>query len=190
MWNIHDRWAIFISGRGSNLQALLDLSEGPRIALVVSSSPKALGLVKAKRAGVRTLVLDSKIDWESLHRRFQSERINKIFLLGFMKIIPEQFVALWSKKILNIHPSLLPQFVGLHALEKSYESKADIGVTVHEVIADLDAGPHVLQRKVLRGNELNHVDFKDCAMRVSFCEHQMVRESFLKWGGSCVAKAK
>ncbi|HPI40917.1 MAG TPA: formyltransferase family protein [Pseudobdellovibrionaceae bacterium] len=181
MWNIHDRWAIFISGRGSNLQALLDLNEAPSVALVVSSTRKAEGLRKAQRRGVPTLVLEKNVDWMILSKKLKDLRVNKIFLLGFMKIIPFEFIKDWDQKIINVHPSLLPKYVGLHALEKSFQSNDSVGVTVHEVTADLDAGPILLQRKVIEEQQCVNIKFDDCVKRVAFTEHQMVRETFLKW---------
>lgn len=181
MWNIHDRWAIFISGRGSNLQSLLDLMERPAIKLVLSSSPKAVGLKKAQRMGIQTRILDSKIQWEVVHEELKQFKINKIFLLGFMKIIPESFIQKWTDQILNIHPSLLPKYVGLHAMERSYEDHSAMGPTIHQVIADLDAGSILRQREILDGSETFKFDFESCARLMTFGEHQLVRETFLKW---------
>ncbi len=181
MWNIHDRWAIFISGRGSNLQALLDLNEAPALALVVSSSASAAGLQKARRHGIATLVLEKNTDWVLLTESLKKFKVNKIFLLGFMKILPVEFVKEWDHKILNIHPSLLPKYVGLKALERSFQAKDSVGVTVHEVIPELDAGPILLQRKVMETQSLTNLKYEECVQRVAFQEHQMVRETFLKW---------
>lgn len=171
------RWAVFISGRGSNLQALLDSVEENRIVLVVSSSAQASGLVKARRMGVPTVVLRKKIDWVQLDQELRKYSVNRIFLAGFMKLIPASFVNAWDGKVLNVHPSLLPAFPGLNAVSKSFESKAPMGVTVHVVTAEMDAGPIVLQKKAPRQS----LTLTDAEFLISITEQAMVREAFRRW---------
>ena len=87
------RWALFISGTGSNLNAVLDMRDHIDVAVVVSSKRNAPGLLKARRAGVPTIVLEKNINWNLLHEELLSHRVDRIFLLGFMKILPEDFVS-------------------------------------------------------------------------------------------------
>ncbi len=88
------RWALFISGQGSNMSALLDQSWDLDIACVVSSSAKAPGVARARRQGVPTLVLDSKIHWQKVCADLQRFQVTHIFLLGFLKIVPPEFLQL------------------------------------------------------------------------------------------------
>jgi phosphoribosylglycinamide formyltransferase-1 len=151
-------WALFLSGRGSTAQSALELSAEANLRLVVSSKSSAYGLKRARRAGIPTLVLDKKIDWDSLHQILIQRKIDRIFLLGFMKIVPEKFVQLWPKKIFNIHPSLLPDFKGAHGFQESFESPmAWMGVTIHEVTEGMDEGPQRLQKKVLSATEKKEI---------------------------------
>ncbi|HRO68510.1 MAG TPA: formyltransferase family protein, partial [Pseudobdellovibrionaceae bacterium] len=127
------RWAVFISGRGSNLQALLDQATVQEIRWVLSSKESAPGLLRAKRAGVPYAVLPKKIDWDELDGELRNRGITDLFLAGFMKLVPAPFVERWEGRMLNVHPSLLPAYPGLRAFEKSYEEKQEMGVTAHIV---------------------------------------------------------
>jgi folate-dependent phosphoribosylglycinamide formyltransferase PurN len=144
-------WAIFISGRGSNLCAALD-QFGDQIKCVVSTSPRAAGILRAKRAGLEILILKRPADWKDLTRELKLRRINKIFLLGFMKILPVEFINDWSASIINLHPSLLPAYPGLESIERAFLDRNDLGVTVHEVIPEVDAGKILLQKKSVSKN--------------------------------------
>ena len=132
------------------------------IALVVSSSPKAYGLLRAKRAGLRTRLtplcdaspnlqnpskVSKKIDWDALDLELRTGGITHIFLAGFMKVIPAQFVKAWTGRIINLHPSLLPSYPGLHSIERAMNDGVPIGITIHEVVAEVDAGKILLQRR-------------------------------------------
>lgn len=86
------RWALFISGQGSNMSALLDQKWDLDIALVVSSSSQAQGLSRARRSGIPTMTLDAKIDWQKLTSELQRLKVTHLFLLGFMKIVPAAFL--------------------------------------------------------------------------------------------------
>ena len=150
------RWCIFISGRGSNLSAAIEecRESGPQISLVVSSDKSAAGLARARRAGIPTIsvpLLNSsrdekpKIDWQELDLKLRSARIDAIFLLGFMKIVPASFLEKWKGRVLNLHPSLLPQFPGLRSIERAIEAGAPLGATVHVVEPKVDSGPIIKQ---------------------------------------------
>ncbi len=172
------RTAIMISGRGSNLQALLDLASSLRVSLVVSSKMSAQGLFRARRAGIQTLVLDAKIDYQKLNLEFQKRGIQKLFLAGFMKIIPASFVQQWQGHMVNVHPSLLPLYPGLSAFEKSFEEKNHMGVTLHQVTTELDAGPKLRQLRFFKKSDWaqNKLDFSEAQQRLSFTEQRLVRE--------------
>ncbi|MBX2986413.1 MAG: hypothetical protein KF802_00820 [Bdellovibrionaceae bacterium] len=176
------RWAVFISGRGSNLQALLDQLIDVDIRWVLSSKASAPGLLRARRQGIAATVLPKKIDWAELDRELRRRGIEAIFLAGFMKIIPEDFVRAWAGRMLNVHPSLLPQYPGLNALEKSYDDNAPMGVTVHVVTPEMDAGPQVFQRRALpAGAKAAGVSAREAQVRISRAEQRLVREAVRKW---------
>ncbi len=150
------RWCVFISGRGSNLAAAMEAAgeiNSNRVELVVATSESVSGCAKARRAGIPILVApcsaNGKIDWEQLSFQLERRRIDLIFLLGFMKIVPKLFIDRWEKRIVNLHPSLLPKFPGLQSIEKAYVAKDDIGVTVHLVVPEVDAGRVLKQRKTI-----------------------------------------
>lgn len=170
-------WAVFISGRGSNLQAQLDLLSDLSIRLVVSSKADAPGLLRAKRQGVPVLVLPKKIDWMLLQTELERRGVTHLFLAGFMKLIPQDFVRAWENRILNVHPSLLPAYPGLRALETSFADGADMGVTVHVVTPEMDAGPRLLQRRLRR----RPADLQEAQIEISRTEQRLVREAVLKW---------
>lgn len=152
------RVAILISGTGSNMAALLD-DMGPdhpgTPALVVSNVPGAAGLERAAARGVETAVVDHKehpdrAGFETvLQAVLTAHRVDLIALAGFMRILTPAFVSDWAGRILNIHPSLLPKYPGLHTHARALEAgDRDAGATVHEVTADLDAGPILGQIRV------------------------------------------
>ncbi len=168
-------WAIFISGKGSNLCAAID-EVGDQIKLVVTSNPKAGGILRAKRAGIEVLELKRPIDWQRLTKDLRVRGINKIFLLGFMKIIPLEFIQNWSKNIINLHPSLLPLYPGLESIRKAYEDKAEIGVSVHEVIPEVDAGRILIQKKSFRTPSYSLLKLGEVEMKVHQDEQILVRK--------------
>lgn len=174
-------WAVFISGRGSNLQALLDLGDDFDVRLVVSSKASAPGLLRAKRAGVPAFVLPKKIDWTALDRELRARRITHVFLAGFMKIVPAEFVARWENRILNVHPSLLPAHPGLNAIENSHAGDDDMGVTVHVVTPEMDAGPKLLQKCCLRGKRGGEFPLSRAQVLISRTEQRLVREAGARW---------
>jgi phosphoribosylglycinamide formyltransferase-1 len=154
------RVAILISGRGSNMTALIEAAEvkdyPAQITLVVSNRPDAPGLTRARAAGIATAVIDHTLfgeDREAFERALDGElraqRIDLVCLAGFMRRLTPWFVARWSGRMLNIHPSLLPQFKGLHTHRRALEAGAKRhGATVHFVVPEVDAGPIVAQDSV------------------------------------------
>ncbi len=176
-----ERWAIFISGRGSNLSCLLNCLQSEKIKVVVSTSEKALGVLRARRAGIPVLILPRPIQWAELDTELKRRGINRIFLLGFMRVIPEQFVEAWERRIVNLHPSLLPKYPGLDSIERSFAEQSDMGVTVHEVVAEVDAGKTILQRRCLSSQEIPEYSLSNAEFRVHIDEQRLVEEAFLRW---------
>jgi phosphoribosylglycinamide formyltransferase-1 len=177
------RWAFFISGQGTNMSALLDQKWDLDVALVVSSSGKAPGLLRAKRNGMSTYVLDKKIDWDQVLLKLNEFQVTHIFLLGFMKIVPSEFLKKWNKTILNIHPSLLPAYQGLQSIERAYSDGADIGATVHHVTAAVDAGAIVLQKKVIPSAQTKKMSLSQVEQQLHFAEYMLVRKAVEKFDG-------
>jgi len=150
---------ILISGRGSNLQAIIDATRDGRldaeIALVVSNRADAHGLDLARLAGIETLVRDHKAHpsreaYEAvLVDDLRTRGVQLVCLAGFMRLLGATFVNAFPNRILNIHPALLPAFPGLHAQRQAIEHGVRVsGATVHFVDTNLDAGPIVLQAAV------------------------------------------
>jgi phosphoribosylglycinamide formyltransferase-1 len=154
------RVAILISGRGSNMAALIAAAQTQdfpaEIAVVISNRPDALGLEKAAASGVPTVAIDSKpfgkdrAAFEAvLQRALDEHRIDLICLGGFMRLLSAEFVQRWYGRMLNIHPSLLPSFPGLDPHGQALRAGVKIsGATVHFVIPETDAGPIVMQGAV------------------------------------------
>ena len=154
------RVAILISGRGSNMTALIDAAQADgfpaEIALVISNKPDAPGLATAAKAGVETLVIESKpfgkdrAGFETvLQKALDDHQIELICLGGFMRLFTAEFVQHWYGRMLNIHPSLLPSFPGLDPHGQALRAGVKIsGATVHFVIPETDAGPIVMQGAV------------------------------------------
>lgn len=172
--------AILISGRGSTMQALLDMASQLRCVLVVSSKASAPGLWRARRQGIPTLILDKVPDYEKLDFELRRRRVDRIFLAGFMKIVPESFIRNWAGKIVNVHPSLLPAYPGLKAFEKSFEAQDDLGATLHQVTELLDAGP-VLRQKRFFNKQSAALVLKRAQTYLSICEQALVREVSKIW---------
>ena len=153
------RVAILISGSGSNMVALAR-SMGPdhpgKPVLVVSNVPDAGGLDKAAAMGIATAVVDhrpygkDRAAFEAaLNAVLEEARVELICMAGFMRILTPAFISRWQGRILNIHPSLLPKYKGLHTHARAIEAgDAEAGCSVHEVTAELDGGPVLGQARV------------------------------------------
>lgn len=151
--------AILISGRGSNMEALAHAAENPdfpaRIVSVISNRPQAEGLARAAALGLPTRTLDHR-DFSAretfdaaLNAQLQADGAQWLCLAGFMRVLTPAFIARWPGRILNIHPSLLPAFPGLHAQAQALKAgAAETGCTVHLVTPDVDAGPILAQARV------------------------------------------
>ncbi len=154
------RVAVLISGRGSNMTALIEAAKAKdypaEIVLVVSNRPEAPGLAYAREAGIATAVIDHRRfrdDREVFERALDAElsvhRVDLVCLAGFMRLLTPWLVARWSGRMLNIHPALLPQFKGLHTHRRALEAGVERhGATVHFVVPETDSGPIILQDSV------------------------------------------
>lgn len=175
------RLGILISGRGSNLQAILDAIAERRlaaeVAIVISNVESAYGLTRAASAGVSTRVLSHRgfatreaYD-AALADALRAAKVDLVCLAGFMRLLSPVFVDAFPHRILNIHPSLLPSFPGVNAQRQALEHGVKVtGVTVHLVDRDLDAGPIVMQQPV----EVRDDDTVEAlAARVLEAEHRL-----------------
>lgn len=166
--------AVFISGFGSNLEVFLQHKQKFNSIIVVSSNPKAYGLERANSHGVESLVLPKPIDWKDLQIRLEENQIDKIFCAGFMKIIPAEFIESWQGRIFNLHPSLLPNYKGLKAIERAFDAKAPIGVSIHHLTAEVDAGEVILQEVILEPRDYLELSLEQVKQKVQSLEHQLV----------------
>jgi phosphoribosylglycinamide formyltransferase-1 len=151
--------AVLISGRGSNLQALIDAAAAPgypaAIVLVLSNRPDAAGLDRATAAGIATAVVDhtrfaerAGFD-EELDRTLRAHGVELICLAGFMRLLTRGFVEAWADRMINVHPSLLPAFKGLHTHARALAAGVRFtGCTVHFVRPEMDEGPIIVQAAV------------------------------------------
>jgi phosphoribosylglycinamide formyltransferase-1 len=156
---INRRLGVLISGRGSNLQALIDAIADGRldatIAVVISNIEDAGGLARARDAGIEAITIShrgwpSRDDYDrALVRELRARDVRLVCLAGFMRVVGRPLIEAYANAILNVHPALLPSFPGTHAARQALEHGVRIsGVTVHLVNEELDAGPIVIQRAV------------------------------------------
>ena len=182
------RLGVLISGRGSNLKAIIDAIGDGRldaaIAVVISNRPDAPGLDHARHAGLETLVLShtafpTREDYDrALVKELNARDVALVCLAGFMRLLSPVMVEAFPSRILNIHPSLLPNYPGLHPQQQALDAGATVsGATVHFVNADLDAGPIVLQREVpvLSGDTADTL-----ASRILTIEHTLYPEAIAR----------
>ncbi len=151
------RVAVLISGRGSNMAALIEAASDKdypaEIALVVSNRPDAGGLASARTAGIATEIVDHTTfgkDRAAFERALQAvlekHKIEIVCLAGFMRLLTPWFVTQWQGRMLNIHPALLPDFKGLDTHRRALEAGAKVhGATVHFVVPEMDSGPVIVQ---------------------------------------------
>ena len=170
------RVAILISGRGSNMQALVEKARGYEVMLIASNKPDAAGLDWARARGLSTWALESKgLGREEFDRRMttalQKHEVGTIALAGFMRILSPWFVEEWRGRIVNIHPSLLPKYRGLDTHARAMEAGDKIaGCSVHLVTEELDAGEILGSAEVpiLSGDTPENL-----AERVLIAEHRL-----------------
>ncbi|MDD5348054.1 MAG: phosphoribosylglycinamide formyltransferase [Candidatus Omnitrophica bacterium] len=151
--------AVFASGKGSNLAAIIRQVKSGKIkanlALLVCDQPKAGAIAKAKRAGIKVALIkrddfpDKKSFEAKIGEALKENSIDLIVLAGFMRMLGSELVCAYRGKILNIHPALLPSFKGSHAIRDAFDYGAKVtGVTVHFVDEKMDHGPIILQRAI------------------------------------------
>ncbi len=174
------RVAVLISGRGSNLQALIDACAAPdypaEIALVICNEPKARGLARAAKAAIPTQVINHRDFADraafdaALDIALREARAELVCLAGFMRLLTEDFVGRWRDRLINIHPSLLPAFRGVHTHERALATGVRLaGCTVHFVRAEMDSGPIIVQAAVPVAPDDTP---ESLAQRVLAAEHQ------------------
>ena len=174
---------IFISGNGSNLQNIINNISNDflkmDIAAVVSNNPEAKGLIRAKEAGIETMVIDTSNKYvDKLLILINTYHIDLILLAGFMKILPKDFTDKFYGKIINLHPSLLPKFKGLDTHKKVLASKEKYhGASVHFVTSKLDDGPVIIQGKTEILENDDEITLRD---RVHKIEHNIFPLA-IKW---------
>jgi phosphoribosylglycinamide formyltransferase 1 len=176
------RVAVLISGRGSNMTALIEAAKADdypaAIVLIVSNRPDAAGLERARAERISTAVIDHRPfgdDRDAFEHALDAElhrhRVDLICLAGFMRLFTKNFVERWSGRMLNIHPALLPHFKGLHTHRRALAAGVkEHGATVHFVVPEMDAGPIVAQQAVpvLAGDTEESL-----AARVLAAEHRL-----------------
>ena len=179
---------VLISGRGSNLQAIIDaIAAGrlaARIAVVISNKPGASGLERAARAGIETLVMPHKgyadrADYDrALAEALKARGVELVCLAGFMRLLGPAFLDQFPNAVLNIHPSLLPAFPGIDAQRQAFEHGVKVaGATVHLVTPELDAGPIVAQEAV---PVLDDDTAETLAARILEAEHRLYPQAITR----------
>jgi phosphoribosylglycinamide formyltransferase-1 len=176
------RVAILISGRGSNMTALIAAAQAPdypaEIALVLSNRPDAQGIAAARAAGIATAIVDhtrfgkDRAAFEAaLERELQARRIDIVCLAGFMRLLTPGLVSRWEGRMLNVHPALLPSFKGLDTHARALAAGVKVhGATVHFVTPEMDSGPIIAQGEVAVRDD----DTADTlAARVLAVEHEI-----------------
>lgn len=176
--------AVLVSGSGSNLQALIDANLSGQIVGVISNKPEAYALARAQKAGIQTAVIEHKqypnreaFD-DVMHQQLLDWDVDLVILAGFMRILSEKFVKAWEGKMVNIHPSLLPNYKGMHTHQRVLNTGDTLhGCTVHYVTAELDAG-QALAQGVLK---VSHQDTThSLAQRVHVLEH-LIYPQVVEW---------
>ena len=193
--------AVLVSGRGSNLQAIIDSIEREEldayISIVISNTRDAMALKRAKEHGRKTVFIDpakyidSKEYDKALTDKLKEYSIDLICLAGYMRILGEEVIQTFEKKIINIHPSLLPAFPGLNAQKQAIEHGVKFsGCTVHFVDLGVDSGPIILQTVV---PVYDKDDEKSLSKRILEQEHhlypkaiKMIKESKVNLNGRIV----
>ena len=179
------RLGILISGRGSNMVALIDAAQAgmipnAEVSVVISDKPNAAGLAKAQEKGIETVVVERRGRSREEHDReimaaLRDRNIDLICLAGYMRILSNEFIEAFRGRILNIHPSLLPAFPGLEPQKQALDNGVDFsGCTVHFVDETLDGGPIIAQRSVpvLEGDTVEKL-----SARILEQEHQLYPEA-------------
>lgn len=150
---------VLISGSGTNLQALIDAIDAgtlaAKIVIVISSKPEAKGLLRAQKAGIQTLSLNASVYENArvantlIAEELQRAGAEYVVMAGYMRKVTEEILHAYPDRVVNLHPALLPSFVGAHAIHDAFESGVKVtGVTVHFANEEYDRGPIIAQRAV------------------------------------------
>ena len=177
--------AVFISGAGSNLQNLLKFSKTKKspisIDLIISNTRKAKGLKYADQFNIKKKIFNFKnikIDEKNILMFVKKEKIKFICLAGFMRILSKNFIKTFNGKIINIHPSLLPKYKGLHTHERAIKNKDKFaGCTIHYVSKKLDSGKIIMQKKIKINSNDNA---NSLAKKVLKLEHKLYPAAIIK----------
>ena len=181
------RAAIFASGNGSNFEAIAKSNElknaGLEIEVLVCDQPDAHVIQRAQKYHIPVLVVklsdypNRGLYEQAIIEKLIPLKIEYIFLAGYMRVVTPVLLGKYSKRIINIHPSLLPKFSGLEAIERAFASGDEVtGVTIHYVDEGVDTGPIIKQNKVVR---LKNDTVDSLAQRIHQTEHQMYRQVIL-----------
>lgn len=177
--------AVFASGNGSNFSAIVKaIKQGKlkaRLVILVCDKPEAFVIKRAQKEKVAVILarredFASRLDFEAaIIQRLKNYKINLIALAGFMRMLSPGFVKLYRKRIINIHPSLLPAFIGSHAIKDAHGSRARYtGVTVHFVDEEMDHGPVILQKQIkIKSRET----LASLERRIHVLEHKLYPEA-------------
>ena len=184
--------AILISGRGSNMKALIDAAEDlnfpAQITLVLSNKKEALGLEYAVSRGIKTAIIkhddfknsiDPRLEFEkAMNKEILASGAEIICLAGFMRLLSPWFVSFWQNRIINIHPSLLPSFKGANAVQDAIDAGVKIsGCTTHYVSNEMDSGKIIMQKCVIISEKDNK---ESLARRILQAEHEIYPQTLLK----------
>jgi phosphoribosylglycinamide formyltransferase-1 len=153
------RLGVMISGSGTNLQALIDAcaqADYPAtIEVVISNRPDAKGLDRARDAGLKAVCIDHKgyddraVFEDAVHNCLTDHKVQLVCLAGFMRLLGADFVGRWKDRMINIHPSLLPSYKGLHTHARALEDGVKFaGCTIHYVRPEMDNGPIIMQTAI------------------------------------------
>jgi formyltetrahydrofolate-dependent phosphoribosylglycinamide formyltransferase len=192
MDKILPKLAVLISGNGSNLQSMIEhIRKGllqAQIVVVISNQADAYGLHRAHKAGIPTIVVDHnmfenrKLFDRALLKELARFDVEWVILSGFMRILGTEFLSKYTNKVVNIHPSLLPKYPGLQAIQKAFENvESETGVTVHYVNEGVDTGSIIMQEKV----EITADDtLETLEKKIHQVEHQIYPKAIQKvlWG--------
>lgn len=186
--------AVFISGTGSNLQSIIEkqVKHPYQVSLVISNNEHAKGLKIAITHDIPTFIFkwdQNDTHLTKIHNRIKQASCQLIVLAGFMKILPKGFIESFKNKIINIHPSLLPKYPGLHTHQRALDNADEFhGATVHYVNAQLDAGKTISQSRI---KILDNDNKNTLARRLLFREHSLlphtisiIAQNRVKWRGN------
>ncbi|KMJ56453.1 phosphoribosylglycinamide formyltransferase [Bacillus sp. LL01] len=184
--------AIFASGNGTNAQAIIDQAQSGdikvEVALVISDKPNSKALIRASSSGIATFGFKpsnymNKDEFESdIVAELQSRQIDLVVLAGYMRLIGPTLLSAYEGKIVNIHPSLLPEFPGLDAIGQALRAGiSETGVTIHEVDAGMDTGPIIAQETITIEQDDT---IETLTKKIQAVEHRLYPQTIAAWGNT------